>query len=114
MAIALFATQATAVVACLFAQTRAAIVVVTLAVANLVVVTLVVANLAVANLAVARLAATLGQFITTLQQAWEQLLLLKQRFLPLLPLLLRQPKERSFLKVAALVAVPLDQLLLNQ
>ena len=83
MAIALFATQATAVVACLFAQTRAAIVVVTLAVANLVVVTLVVANLAVA-----RLAATLGQFITTLQQAWEQLLLLKQRFLPLLPLLL--------------------------
>ena len=113
MAIALFATQATAVVACLFAQTRAAIVVVTLAVANLVVVTLVVANLAVA-----RLAATLGQFITTLQQAWEQLLLLKQRFLPLLPLLLRQPKERSFLKVAALVAalvaVPLSQLLLNQ
>ena len=109
MAIALFATQATAVVACLFAQTRAAIVVVTLAVANLVVVTLVVANLAVA-----RLAATLGQFITTLQQAWEQLLLLKQRFLPLLSLLLRQPKERSFLKVAALVAVPLGQLLLNQ
>lgn len=109
MAIALFATQATAVVACLFAQTRAAIVVVTLAVANLAVVTLVVANLAVA-----RLAATLGQFITTLQQAWEQLLLLKQRFLPLLPLLLRQPKERSFLKVAALVAVPLSQLLLNQ
>ena len=109
MAIALFATQATAVVACLFAQTRAAIVVVTLAVANLAVVTLVVANLAVA-----RLAATLGQFITTLQQAWEQLLLLKQRFLPLLPLLLRQPKERSFLKVAALVAVPLGQLLLNQ
>jgi len=109
VAIALFATQATAVVACLFAQTRAAIVVVTLAVANLVVVTLVDANLAVA-----RLAATLGQFITTLQQAWEQLLLLKQRFLPLLPLLLRQPKERSFLKVAALVAVPLSQLLLNQ
>lgn len=73
-----------------------------------------VVTLVVANLAVARLAATLGQFITTLQQAWEQLLLLKQRFLPLLPLLLRQPKERSFLKVAALVAVPLGQLLLNQ
>ena len=93
MAIELFATQATVAVACLLAQTWAAIAVATLA-----------------AIPVARLAATLGWFMTMLQQAWERLLLhsqwLSQWFLLLLPLLLQQPKERLFLAVAA----PLGQL----
>ena len=97
MAIELFATQATVAVACLLAQTWAAIAVATLA-----------------AIPVARLAATLGWFMTMLQQAWERLLLhsqwhsqwLSQWFLLLLPLRLQQPKERLFLAVAA----PLGQL----
>ena len=93
MAIELFATQATVAVACLLAQTCAAIAVATLA-----------------AIPVARLAATLGWFMTMLQQAWERLLLhsqwLSQWFLPLLLLRLQQPKERLFLAVAA----PLGQL----
>ena len=100
MAIELFATQATVAVACLLAQTWAAIAVATLA-----------------AIPVARLAATLGWFMTMLQQAWERRLLhsqwlsqwFSQWFLLLLPLLLlrlQQPKERLFLAVAA----PLGQL----
>ena len=85
MAIESFATQAIVAVACLFAQTWAAIVVVT---------------------PVARLAVMLEWLTAMLQQAWKRLLLhsqwLSQRSLLLLPLLLQQPKERLFPAVAAL------------
>ena len=85
MAIESFATQVIVAVACLSAQTWASIVVAT---------------------PVVRLAATLGWFMVMLQQAWARLLLHSQWFLLLLSLLLQQPKERSFLAVAA----PPDQL----
>ena len=89
MAIESFATQAIVAVACLFAQTWAAIVVATPVVTP-----------------VARLAVMLEWLTAMLQQAWKRLLLhsqwLSQRSLLLLPLLLQQPKERLFPAVAAL------------
>jgi len=98
VAIESFATQATVVVACLFARTEATKVAVILVAIPVVIL-------------VALLAATLWA-TNMLQQASKPLLLLSQRqSLRHLLLQLQRPKEKSFLKV---VAARLDQRLLNR